>query len=94
MEEGDKTGMDITDKTDSKVLSVRRTIYLTIMSRSGDHSNYRSCNIYIVVLMGISYLVQSGLRGVCSQTDEELGGRHGGMLSIWTNWGKPEQAPH
>ena len=26
----------MTDMTDSKVLSVRRTIYLTIMSRSGD----------------------------------------------------------
>ena len=40
MEEGDKPGMDITDKTDSKVLAVRRTIYLTIMSRSDDCSNY------------------------------------------------------
>ena len=31
-------GMEITDKTDSKVLGVRRTIYLTIMSRSDDFS--------------------------------------------------------
>ena len=29
-------GMEMTDMTDSKVLGVRRTIYLTIMSRSGD----------------------------------------------------------
>lgn len=41
MEEGEKTSMDITDKTDSKVLGIRRTIYLTIMSRSGDCSNYQ-----------------------------------------------------
>ena len=39
MEEGEKAVMDITDKTDSKVLGVRRTIYLTIMSRLGDSSN-------------------------------------------------------
>ena len=40
MEEGEKAGgMDITDMTDAKVLGVRRTIYLTIMSRSGDCSN-------------------------------------------------------
>ena len=29
-------GMEMTDMTDSKVLAIRRTIYLTIMSRSGD----------------------------------------------------------
>ena len=29
-------GLEMTDMTDSKVLAVRRTIYLTIMSRSGD----------------------------------------------------------
>ena len=34
MEEGGAEGkLDITDKTDSVVLSLRRTIYLTIMSR-------------------------------------------------------------
>ena len=34
-EGGEGGGMEITDKTDSKVLGMRRTIYLTIMSRSG-----------------------------------------------------------
>lgn len=34
--EGEGGGLEMTDMTDSKVLAVRRTIYLTIMSRSGD----------------------------------------------------------
>lgn len=33
--EGGGGGMEMTDMTDSKVLALRRTIYLTIMSRSG-----------------------------------------------------------
>ena len=41
MEEGEGDGkIDITDKTDAKALTLRRTIYLTIMSR---YSHTRAC---------------------------------------------------
>ena len=44
-------GMDITDKTDSKVLGIRRTIYLTIMSRSDDFPiTGISCKIKIYLI--------------------------------------------
>ena len=54
-EGGAEGKMDITDKTDSKALTLRRTIYLTIMSRSHTHTHTHTHRV-----QNMSFSVQFG----------------------------------